>query len=291
MTLLMSKKLKYFIVSYETCCINQAAEQLCVTRSPLTRVLYELEDKTGGKLFHRRYNQLEPTELALELYEKTKPVYDQLCGIENEFILSGKKSLELLCDISVPHIISQHLFFKLKNMVPLVSCRRVSASGSEIQSLLANPEITLFSYRKINTPDNINFHRVREETFLLLLPESLSDEDLMNIEVMNGVKLYIKKESYAAEVKGLISRAVRNVTPYVNIKETTSDTATLLLSVSAGEGMMIIPKSLSSYFSPPNSRQIAIPDVNVSAGLYMNDNCRNKSLAKKVMNIISSISN
>jgi len=56
MALLMSKKLKYFIVCFETRCINHAADQLCVTRSPLTRVMYELEEKAGGKLFVRKYN-------------------------------------------------------------------------------------------------------------------------------------------------------------------------------------------------------------------------------------------
>ncbi|AKE95331.1 LysR family transcriptional regulator [Cronobacter sakazakii] len=76
MNLLISKKLKYFIVCFEAKCINSAAEQLCVTRSPLARVIYEMEEKMGGKLFIRKYNYLEPTELAITLYEKIKPVYD-----------------------------------------------------------------------------------------------------------------------------------------------------------------------------------------------------------------------
>ncbi|CCK10726.1 hypothetical protein BN126_875 [Cronobacter sakazakii 680] len=35
-----------------------------------------MEEKMGGKLFIRKYNYLEPTELAITLYEKIKPVYD-----------------------------------------------------------------------------------------------------------------------------------------------------------------------------------------------------------------------
>ncbi|MDT3651170.1 LysR family transcriptional regulator [Cronobacter sakazakii] len=120
MNLLISKKLKYFIVCFEAKCINSAAEQLCVTRSPLARVIYEMEEKMGGKLFIRKYNYLEPTELAITLYEKIKPVYDLLYSIENDFSISAKCSrFELLCDISVPLVIYQHILSWLKKRTSL----------------------------------------------------------------------------------------------------------------------------------------------------------------------------
>lgn len=277
MTLLMSKKLKYFIASYETQCINNAAELLCITRSPLIRVLCELEDRSGEKLFTRKYNQLKPTERAHLLYKKIKPVYDLLCGIENEFMVSGRTvGFELLCDFSVPYVIYQHICSKLRNLPQSVSCRRVCVSTVEIQTLTANPETALLSYRKLSMPKYFTCYGQKEESLFLLLPDHLDESDISNFAKMENIKLFIRKDTLSSEVKGFISRAVMNFIPNVNIHETDDDTASLLLYVSMGEGMLLLPECLAGYFTPPRTRKIKIPDIYLMNCLYINNRNKNK---------------
>ncbi|MGN7790361.1 LysR family transcriptional regulator [Enterobacter sp. 22452] len=290
MSLLMSKKLKYFIVAYETQCINSAAEQLCVTRSPLARALYELEDKAGGKLFTRKYNQLYPTNLALLLYQKTKPIYDLLCGIENEFMISPYISkIELLCDFSVPYIVYQHLCSKLKNISPLIECRRVIVSNCEMQSLISNPMVVLFSFRKITVPDNFTCHEFKSESLCLILPENISNADILDFEIMKDITLYIKKDLISAEVKGFVFSVVKKFMPYTNIKEIECDTVSLLFYASTGEGMILLPESLVAYLSPPRTRTLKIPDIRLQSGLYVNNRNKNTSVIQKITDILAQL--
>ncbi|MCK7229461.1 LysR family transcriptional regulator [Enterobacter asburiae] len=286
----MSKKLKYFIICFETRCINYAADQLCVTRSPLARVLYELEEKMGGKLFIRKYNHLEPTDLALSLYDNIKPVYDLLCSIENEYCSSLKCSrFELLCDISVPFIIYQHFMTWLKNTNQPITCRRVSTSCKEIQSLKTNPNIGILSFREIPVVDDFIFHKFSDESLFILIPNSISDEALKNFDAIKNVKLFIRKDVFSQELKGIVSRSIRDFIPYVEIMETERDTASLLLSVSAGEGMMLLPECLLPYFSAPGTRTSKIPNIMIRSGLYVNKKNKSKTVVSDVMKMLISI--
>ncbi|WP_274922526.1 LysR family transcriptional regulator [Citrobacter youngae] len=219
MTVLMSRKLKYFIVSFETRCINLAAEKLCVTRSPLTRVLYELEGMMGDKLFNRRYNQLEPTELACSLYEELKPTYDLLCGVENKFNSSNRMSaLELLCDLSVPYVLYQHILIKLKTLHPGIVCRRVFVSNDEIKSLSLNPQTILLSFRKIDMPEGFTLQSEGDDSVFLLAPGHLSEEEMKDFDTMKDIILYIRKDILSSETKGFVTNALKHFLPYVKIQ-------------------------------------------------------------------------
>ena len=287
MSLLMSRKLKYFIIAFETQCINNAAEQLCVTRSPLARVIYELEGKAGGKLFIRKYNQLHPTNLAVSLYQKIKPVYDLLCGNENEFmILPHTSRVELICDFSVPHVVYQHLCSKIKNISPLAECRRMIISNSEIQSLISNPMILLFSFRKLPIPESVIYHELKKESLCLILPEEISNEDISNFEIMKDIVLYIKKDLLSTEIKGFIFSAVKKILPYTSIRELECDTVSLLFYASTGDGMVLLPESLVTYLSPPRTRILKLPDITLQSGLYVNNRNKNKSIIQKFMNML-----
>ena len=282
----MSKKLKYFVTAFEAKCINNAADLLYITRSPLIRVLCELEEKTGERLFIRKYNQLNPTDRAQALYEKIKPIYDLLQCIENEFMNGGRTSgFELLCDFSVPYVIYQHICFRLKELPQAVSCRRVCVSSSEIQSLTANPDIALYSFRKLHMPEYLICHGYREESLFLLLPESILESDLKDFNKMKNMKLYIRKDTLSVEMKGYISKALMDFIPNVEIHETEYDTASLLIYVSTGKGMMLLPESLAIYFSPPCTQRIKVPNVSLKSGLYVNK--RNKKT--KIIGFISGI--
>ncbi|MGL5437707.1 MAG: LysR family transcriptional regulator [Lachnospiraceae bacterium] len=290
MALLMSKKLKYFMVCFETQCINYAAEQLCITRTPLARVLHELEERTGGRLFERRYNKLEPTDLAQSLYEKVRPAYDLLSSIEVEFnMISGLSPLEMFCDISVPHIIYQHLVFNLKKLNPSLNCRRVFITPSDMKSIILNPNILIFSFRKIVLPETFRHYEISHESLYLLMPDSISESDFLDYETMKNIKLFIRKDSLTPELKGIISRSLRNHMPYLEIKETEQDTASILMAVSAGEGMMLLPECLTSYFSPPNTHQIQLSDINVRTSLYVNRRLKNEKIVNDVLEMLDSV--
>lgn len=290
MTLLISKKLKYFIVCYETRCINYAANQLCVTRSPLARVLYELEESMGGKLFTRKYNQIEPTVLAQSLYEKIKPLHNLLCDIESDFCSSHKGNrFELLCDISVPFIIYQHIMTWINNTNQPIICRRVSTSCKEIESLKTNPNVGILTFRKMAYCEDIIFHKYGNDSVFILIPDNISDESLTSFNAIKSVKLFIRKDVFSSELKGIIAKSICDFTPHVEIMETERDTASLLISVSAGEGMLLVPECLVPYLSPPGTRTLEIPNIKILSGLYVNKKNKNKTIISEIMKMLNSI--
>jgi DNA-binding transcriptional LysR family regulator len=292
MALLMSKKLKYFMTCYEAQCLNHAAEQLCITRTPLARVIHELEERAGGNLFERKYNKLEPTDLALSLYEKIKPVYDLLTSIEVEFnLISGQSPLEVICDISVPHIIYQYLIFNLRNMKPSLNCRRVFITPSDMQSVILNPNTIIFSFRELALPEIFRHYEISDESLYLLIPDSISESGLHDFETMKNVKLFIRKDVLTSELKGIIAKSLRSYLPYLEMKETEQDTASLLMAVSAGEGMMLLPECLTSYFSPPNTHKIRLSDINTKASMYVNKRLKNEKIISEVLKVLSSVTN
>lgn len=70
MGIFISKKLKYFIMAMEKRSFASASEALCITRSPLSKAITEIEEHLDGKLFIRKHNDLIPTPLAIEYYKK-----------------------------------------------------------------------------------------------------------------------------------------------------------------------------------------------------------------------------
>lgn len=288
MTLLISKKLKYFVTCFESRCINSAADLLCITRSPLSRVIYELEEKTGGRLFVRKYNNLEPTETAISLYEKVKPIYELLHAIEIDFNFGKDKGIGLLCDLSVPYVIYQHIESTLKLQHYSVKCLRQNIESSEMKSLIANPNTIVLSFRNICFPDCFAFHKIADESMYLFIPEAISDKDLTDYNITKDIKLFIKKDIFSAEVKTIVTRTLKDTIPYVEIKESTYDTLSQLMHVAAGEAMMILPKCLTPYFSPPKTRMVKLQNIHVQVGIYVNVNFKNKTDINKLINAVSS---
>ncbi|EBF9036684.1 LysR family transcriptional regulator, partial [Salmonella enterica] len=56
MGIFISKKLKYFIMAMEKRSFASASEALCITRSPLSKAITEIEEHLDGKLFIRKHN-------------------------------------------------------------------------------------------------------------------------------------------------------------------------------------------------------------------------------------------
>lgn len=98
------------MVTMERRNFSLAADELCITRSPLSKVITEIESWLGGKLFIRRHNDLEPTSLAWDFYHKCKPLYYKTLSLESEW--SSKKKQSLLTfhfDISIPELLFRQL--------------------------------------------------------------------------------------------------------------------------------------------------------------------------------------
>ncbi|EBT6658732.1 LysR family transcriptional regulator, partial [Salmonella enterica subsp. enterica serovar Enteritidis] len=68
MDFLINKKLKIFITLMETGSFSIATSVLYITRTPLSRVISDLERELKQRLFIRKNGTLIPTEFAQTIY-------------------------------------------------------------------------------------------------------------------------------------------------------------------------------------------------------------------------------
>lgn len=287
MKVMLSKKLRYFITAMETCCINTAAEQLHITRSPLGRVLYELESLLGGKLFERKYNHLCPTEMAEALYGRLKPVYDTLCSLEHEFNPTKTAfCIDFLFDISIPYNVFQSISLAFKKKHLPVTCRRISGSGTDILTLSANSSVALLTYRTVLAGDGVDCIHFKSEKLILCMPANLTDDDLKNTRLMGKTPLYIRKDEYFDERKGIIEYILKGTLDFINIQQTENDISSLLLVSGAGKGMFLLPESMASMFNHPGVKKVYIPDVELNNMLYINKKMKGTELLNEIIDVI-----
>ena len=84
--ILLSKTLRYFIVTAQEQSIRMAALILCITPSPLCRTIKLFELNLGHKLFTRTSTGLKLTSYGRDLYATLLPLYQEICEIEKKVI-------------------------------------------------------------------------------------------------------------------------------------------------------------------------------------------------------------
>ncbi len=83
--LFCSKSLKYFMESAKKESFTLAADTLCITPSPLSRIIYQLEQRVGCQLFERLPGRTKLTEEGRALYQELLPCYERIQRVEDNW--------------------------------------------------------------------------------------------------------------------------------------------------------------------------------------------------------------
>ncbi len=83
--LFCSKNLKYFMESAKKESFTLAADALCITPSPLSRIIYQLEQRVGCQLFERLPGRTKLTEEGMALYQELLPCYERMRRVEDNW--------------------------------------------------------------------------------------------------------------------------------------------------------------------------------------------------------------
>lgn len=81
MVMFISKSMKVFVILYQERSLKAAAEKLCLTVPPVSRMLKIAEDNIGEKLFTIERNRITPTVAGENLYHRLQPIYNELTSI------------------------------------------------------------------------------------------------------------------------------------------------------------------------------------------------------------------
>ncbi|OAT29973.1 transcriptional activator [Buttiauxella brennerae ATCC 51605] len=275
MNFLLSKKMKYFIVTMEERCINSAAEKLFITRSPLIKIISELENLIGSKLFNRNYNELIPTNIAIEFYNQLKPLYEILSSVENKFHMYGnKKTSELIFDISVPYNYYKYIVYSLQGEHLNFTHSRILVNQETILRVKNNKHITIISMRDFNVIEGITKETINEDSMELIMATSVTRDDLHDIETMKALPLFIRPCSYVEEIKSRVSVLLGNTLPLIFFKEVDADITTMFYSVIQKKGMLLLPRKFAELHSSASITRVPIKGATYKNIILFNANLK-----------------
>lgn len=280
MGVLLAKKMKYFMVTMEVRNFAKAAEALCITRSPLSKAIFELEDYLGGKLFNRTYNSLEPTELAIEYYQKCKPIYEMLVALENECRSGNTESpLMLLFDISVPELLYQQIVMAMKSENILINCERYVVNLSDLEGISRKNSI-IISLREIASNADCDIDKWQGDEIVICMP---NDHNIRKTKT----DIFIWKDLTTDYIQRSFSQLTKPFIPDINFIEHNLNLTGLLYNVRAGKGCSLLTRKMATMFKVDGITYLPIKDRRPTIHLYHGNQKSVNKFIPQLKNVIN----
>ncbi|WP_227660280.1 LysR family transcriptional regulator [Hafnia paralvei] len=290
MNFLLSKRMRYFIVTMEEKSITRAAEILCITRSPLGKVICDLEERLDGKLFIRKYNTLEATPLAVSLYKKIKPIHDTLAAIEDDLSHKSKNiKVNLIFDVSMPYNIYKYYISILESEGMQFTHHRIFVTPEIMAHLKQAPSTIIFSFRGLSDIEGNHKVVLSTDYLSILVPEKVNHEHLCDPDYMHLVPVLIKSSPYIEQIKNCLSFSLKNHLPFLHFQEVDSDLFAMLYTVAHGSAIVVLPESMADIYQIKGVKKITFRDIIINKTVYHNLQKKELPIFNKIIEIIEDL--
>lgn len=274
MGIFLSKKMKYFMVTMERRNFSLAADELCITRSPLSKVITEIESWLGGKLFIRRHNDLEPTSLAWDFYHKCKPLYYKTLSLESEW--SSKKTQSLLTfhfDISIPELLFRQLVMIAQVEKIDAKFIRESIDVNDEQQLKYQSNYIMIATRPLRCNYHTEYSSWEGCPLVVLKSKYVPQSNQQNMFIWKDKNVDYMKEHYSH----ILSQS--KILP--SFIEHDFDIPTLLYAVRSGKGSLLMSQKMAQLYKIDGIEYQTLSGYHPRIYFYTNiDKTRQKSLIK-----------
>jgi len=189
--ILLSKTLRYFIVTAQEQSIRMASLILCITPSPLCRTIKIFELNLGHKLFTRTSNGLKLTVYGRDLYTILLPLYQEMCEIEKKVIKKTHdiQSNSVNIKIGLDHhdysymspLFSSPFFKEAKNNISLEYYPPIETNISDI--LTKGICQLFFTQKKIQCPTGLMHQTLAADVIMLVVKTDLRISDYSQNEL------------------------------------------------------------------------------------------------------------
>lgn len=192
--ILISKTLKYFIVTAQEQSIRLASIILCITPSPLCRTIKMFEMRLGHKLFVRTSNGLKLTSYGSELYATLLPLYQEVCELEGKILEKKNKNhyTAPLFKLGIDH----HDYSYLSSILPSfpfkkdITLEYYSLEITSIDEVFKGGICQAFlSDRQMRCPPGVKHKLLSEEPLMLAVGKGVSCQERPTDELLVGKTL------------------------------------------------------------------------------------------------------
>lgn len=264
--ILLSKTLRYFIVTAQERSIRLAALILCITPSPLCRTIKLFETNLGHKLFTRTSNGLKLTDYGRELYDTLLPLYAEVSDLEKKLINKppAYKNVENKLKIGIDQhdyaylspILSSSFF---KNGGKNITLEYFSPEEINISDALKNGICQIFfSSKHIECGPEVFHIALPIDTMMLAVKHDSVAQFDSQTEALSG-KVLVQYEQYhdnaeSLEIENYLSSNKVNI-KRLNIPELYVQ----LAMIEKGDAVGLMPSSVNRIISERNYQIKLIP--------------------------------
>ncbi len=245
------KQLQYFIAVAEELHFGRAAERLNMAQPPLSRAIKQLEEELGATLFNRGRSAITMTQAGERLLERGRSVLTQLEDTRLEIRRLGQGSegrLRIGFVGSATFGILPNIIKSYRRGFPEVNLSLIPMNNAQLQRALVSRELDVaFGRPALKDPEFVT-KELLEEKLILALPDTVDTggRTVARLERLATHNLILYPEYPRPSYADFVLEACEKANFPVPLRVWCMDLQTALSLVSVGEGVCIVPESVSS---------------------------------------------
>lgn len=251
MTQMNLKRLSYFIAVAEEMHFGRAAERLGMAQPPLSRQIQQLEQETGAALFNRGRSAITLTQAGTRLYERGRDVLEQIEDIQLEVRRIGQGAegrLRIGFVGSSSYGILPNIIKSFRANFPAVNLNLSPMNNAQLFRALIRREVDVaFARPALEDPEFVT-RKLSEESLVVAMPDTIDIPARKTVNLADFQEhtfvLYpeFPRPSYADFILELCEAQGLDIESRIYAM----DLQTALSLVAIGEGLCIVPESVSS---------------------------------------------
>ncbi|MFD1343137.1 LysR family transcriptional regulator [Litorisediminicola beolgyonensis] len=244
-------KLRYFIAVAEELHFGRAAERLDMAQPPLSRAIKQLEEELGATLFNRGRSAITLTQAGERLLERGRSILTQIEDKRLEIKRLGQGAegrLRIGFVGSATFGILPNIIKSFRRGHPEVNLSLTPMNNAQLHRALVARELDVAFGRPALTDPEFITRELLEEKLILAVPDQIDTggRSVARLERLKDQHLILYPEHPRPSYADVVLDACETAGFDVPLKMWCMDLQTALSLVAVGEGVCIVPDSVSS---------------------------------------------
>lgn len=285
-------QLIYFIAIVDLGSYNNAALELNISQSSISKQIILLEDELGVKLFNRQYHHIQLTPAGKKLLPQAKMIIDNIQNMKKTAQQMHPHYIQKISILVLPIIGHFKLYASLnefyqKNNEYTVEFIELEEPELYKRILSGNFDMAMTYYDNDYFTGNHIFKPTIDDEIVIAVNKehSLAKRDyLLPTDLMNEPLLMMEKYTCLNHLSNHYLRQYA-ITPS---QVTYGRPETILGGAQAHCGLALVSKTQALYYINQNIKLIPLkPSLNIQLGLYINKNEINNPVINNLLHIFS----
>ena len=290
-------QLEYFVNAAETLNFTSTAKKFYISQTAITQQIKALEEHLGEELFYRKNKKLSLTPVGKVFYQECKAILIRTSDALEKVHLAANGIIGDLRIGVIDGYEKTNISDSIRNFhneYPNVSLKFVIKSYKELWSMLENNDLDIIFNTIFEDFNEERYNMIKIEDYPVMTvlhpTHPLSGRNIINIKDFyneNFIALSFDDKDMKYENSILNYMNISDIKP--NIIQYSNDIETILLMVSSGLGIALIPQFAVIFYNQSQNLSI-IPvesDANLSLSInaIWNSHNTNSSIEKFVSSI------